>query len=35
VPADAVAAARRNFETRRRNIAEIERHVTVWAQGLG
>ena len=35
MPDDAVVAASRNFETRRRNIAEIERHVTVWAQGLG
>jgi hypothetical protein len=35
MPDDAVVAASRNFETRRRNLAEIERHVTVWAQGLG
>ena len=33
--ADAVVAASGNFETRRRNVVGIERHVTVWAQSLG
>jgi hypothetical protein len=33
--ADAVVAASGNVETRRRNVVGIERHVTVWAQGLG
>src|SRR5499433_2948150 len=33
--ADAVIAASANFEIRTRSIAEIERHVIVWIQGLG
>src|SRR5262245_50034957 len=33
--ADAVVAASGNFETRRRKVVGIERHVIVWAQGLG
>src|SRR5262249_24455966 len=33
--ADSVVAASGNFETRRRKVAGIERHVIVWAQGLG
>jgi hypothetical protein len=34
MPADAVIAARTNSAARRRSIAGVERHVTVWAQGL-
>lgn len=33
--ADTVVAASRNFETRRRNVVGIGRHMTMWAQGLG
>jgi hypothetical protein len=33
--ADAVIAASANSEIRTRSIAEIERHVIVWIQGLG
>src|SRR5262245_60606382 len=33
--ADVVVAASQNFETRRTSLPGIERHVIVWAQGLG
>src|SRR5262249_20515910 len=33
--ADAVVAASGHFETRRRKVVGIERHVIVWAQGVG